>query len=330
MYNYNGDTMKVGILGSGAYGLALSHILLKNKVDVVVWTPSEEECNFLNKKRTSNKLDNYKISKELVITNELEKAIKDKDLIVIAVPAFAFSETIVKAKNFIKKEQVLLIATKGIEQNTCLFLSDILRNYLKNPYAVISGPTFAKDIIKDSQIGFSLATKSKKADIIVRKCFENKFTKFRTTKDVVGIEICGSIKNVMAIASGILEGMQVSDSTRALFLTESMNDIKELIDALGGKKTSILSFAGFGDILMTCTSQNSRNFSFGFLIGANKTQKEIDEYKKNNTIEGLYTLKSIHKLVRKKKVKMPIINLINDIINNNKDKEELLKFLITK
>jgi len=128
----------------------------------------------------------------------------------------------------------------------------------------------------------------------------------------------------------MLEGMGASDSTRALFLTESLNDVKELIHALGGKKKTILSFAGFGDILMTCTSKTSRNFSFGYLIGKGATKKEIDVYTDKNTVEGLYTLKSIHKLVRRKKVKMPIINLIYDIIDGKKKKEELLKFLIEK
>ena len=134
----------------------------------------------------------------------------------------------------------------------------------------------------------------------------------------------------MAIASGILDGMGVTDSTRALFLTESLNDIKELIHALGGKKSTILSFAGFGDILMTCTSATSRNFSFGYLIGKGYPQKEIDSYLENTTVEGMYTLKSIHKLVKKKKVKMPIINLIYNIIIGKKDKEEILRFLIEK
>lgn len=158
--------------------------------------------------------------------------------------------------------------------------------------------------------------------MVVRKCFQNSTTKFRRTKDIVGIEICGSIKNVMAIASGMLEGMGVTDSTRALFLTESMNDIKELIDALGGKKKSILSFAGFGDILMTCTSKNSRNFSFGYLIGSGATNEEVNKYLETTTVEGMYTLKSIHKLVRRKKVKMPIINLIHDIIEGKKIKKK--------
>lgn len=322
--------MKVGVLGAGAFGLALSHILVKNKVTVEMWTHNEEEVKVLDKKRISKKLDGYKIPKEIKFSTNLEETVNGKDLIVMAIPAFAFEDVTKQLSKYIKKNQPVLIATKGIQQNTCLFLNDVFAKYLKNSVAVISGPTFAVDMIKDAPIGFSMATKSHKTEMVIRKCFENSTTKFRRTRDITGIEICGSIKNVMAIASGMLEGMGVTDSTRALFLTESMNDIKELIDALGGKKKSILSFAGFGDILMTCTSKNSRNFSFGYLIGSGASKKEIDKYLENTTVEGMYTLKSIHKLVRRKKVKMPIINLIHDIIEGKKDKEEMLRFLISK
>lgn len=322
--------MKVGVLGAGAFGLALSHILVKNNVTVEMWTHSEDEAKALDKTRTSKKLNGYKIPKEIKFTTNLEETVDGKDLIVMAIPAFAFEDVTKQLTKCIKKKQPVLIATKGIQQNTCLFLNDVFSKYLKNSVAVISGPTFAVDMIKDAPIGFSMATKSHKTEMIIRKCFENSTTKFRRTRDITGIEICGSIKNVMAIASGMLEGMGVTDSTRALFLTESMNDIKELIDALGGKKKSILSFAGFGDILMTCTSKNSRNFSFGYLIGSGASKEEIDKYLENTTVEGMYTLKSIHKLVRRKKVKMPIINLIHDIIEGKKDKEEMLGFLISK
>ena len=322
--------MKVGVLGAGAFGLALSHILVKNKVTVEMWTHNEEEAKVLDIKRISKKLDGYKIPKEIKFSTNLEETVSGKDLIVMAIPAFAFEDVTKQLSKYIKKNQPVLIATKGIQQNTCLFLNDVFAKYLKNNVAVISGPTFAVDMIKDAPIGFSMATKSHKTEMVIRKCFENSTTKFRRTRDITGIEICGSIKNVMAIASGMLEGMGVTDSTRALFLTESMNDIKELIDALGGKKKSILSFAGFGDILMTCTSKNSRNFSFGYLIGSGASKKEIDKYLENTTVEGMYTLKSIHKLVRRKKVKMPIINLIHDIIEGKKDKEEMLRFLIKK
>ena len=321
--------MKVSILGSGAYGIALSSILNRNKINTYMWTYSSDECKTLDKKRVSEKLDGYKIPSEIKITCNMKECVNGSDLIVISVPAFAFESVVIELSKCIKKQPVL-IATKGIQQDTCLFLSDVFYKYLHNSIAVISGPTFASDIVKNVPIGFSMATKSKKTEKLIRKCFENDTTKFRRTRDIIGIEICGSIKNVMAIASGMLEGMGITDSTRALFLTESMNDIKELIEALGGRKKSILSFAGFGDILMTCTSHTSRNFSFGYLIGKGASKKEIDNYLKNTTVEGMYTLKSIHKLIGKKKVKMPIINLINDIVNCKKEKEEILKFLIEK
>ena len=322
--------MKVAILGCGAYGLALASILVKNKVVVTMWSYSNEEKEILTKSRKSNKLENYKIPECINFSTDMNEVVKDCNLIVIAVPTFSFESTVIKLKECIDKRQPVLIATKGIQQDTCLFLHDVFKKHCKNKIAVISGPSFAVDIVKEVPIGLSLATKYNSVDIVVRKCFENELTKFRRTNDIIGVEVCGSIKNVMAIASGMLEGMNATPSTKALFLTESMNDIKELLFALGGKKKTILSFAGFGDILMTSTSSSSRNFSFGCLIGEGKSKQVIDNYLKETTVEGMYTLQSIHKLVKKKNVKMPIINLIYDIINGKKEKEEILKFLIRK
>ena len=270
--------MKVGILGCGAYGLALSSILSNNKIDTTIWTHREEEKQELEKTRVSKKLSDYKIPSDIKITSDINEAVCDKNLVVIAVPAFAFEETTKLLVKYLKRKTHVLIATKGIQQDTCMFLNDIFKNYSKNKYGIISGPTFASDIIQGSPIGFTLATTYLNTERIVRECFENGTTKFRRSRDVKGVEICGSIKNVMAIASGMLEGMGVTDSTRALFLTESMNDVKNLIKALGGRKKTILGFAGFGDILMTCTSKESRNFSFGYLIGKGASKKEVDEY----------------------------------------------------
>lgn len=322
--------MKVAILGCGAYGLALASILVKNKVDVTMWSYKEEEKDKLIKTRKSDKLKNYKIPECINFSNNMNEVVRGKDLIVIAVPTFSFESTVIKLKECIDKRQPVLIATKGIQQDTCLFLHDVFKKHCKNKIAVISGPSFAVDIIREVPIGLSLATKHNSVDLLVRKCFENELTKFRRTNDIIGVEVCGSIKNVMAIASGMLEGMNAAPSTKALFLTESMNDIKELLFALGGKKKTILSFAGFGDILMTSTSPSSRNFSFGCLIGKGKSKQVIDNYLKETTVEGMYTLQSIHKLVKKKNVKMPIINLVYDIINGTKEKEEILSFLINK
>lgn len=322
--------MKVAILGSGAYGLALASRLLMNKNDVEMWTYSKEEKKQLKETRISNKLPGYKIPKEIKITTSMKKAVYDSKIIIIAVPAFAVDDIAKQLAKYIKQTQHILIATKGIEQDTCNFLTDVVLDYINtNRLAVISGPTFAVDIIKDVPIGLSLGTTNELTKKTIMQAFINPKTKLRPTLDIIGIEVCGAIKNVMAIASGMLEGMNVPDSTKALFLTEALNDIKEIIDVLGGNKKTILSFAGFGDILMTCTSQNSRNFTFGKILGSGKKEEAI-KYRENTTVEGLYTLKSIQKLLQDTGVCIPIIDLIYEIIYNDKDKEEMLKFLIEK
>lgn len=322
--------MKVAILGSGAYGLALASRLLMNKNDVEIWTYSKEEKKQLKETRISNKLSGYKIPKEIKITTSMKKAVYDSKIIIIAVPAFAVDDIAKQLAKYIKPTQHILIATKGIEQDTCKFLTDVVLDYINtNKLAVISGPTFAVDIIKDVPIGLSLGTTNELTRKTIIQAFANPKTKLRPTLDIIGIEICGAIKNVMAIASGMLEGMNVADSTKALFLTEALNDIKEIIDVLGGNKKTILSFAGFGDILMTCTSQNSRNFTFGKMLGSGKKEEAI-KYRENTTIEGLYTLKSIQKLLQNTGACIPIIDLIYDIIYNEKSNEEMLKFLIEK
>lgn len=322
--------MKVCILGSGAFGLALGSIFNKNKHNVVMWTFNKEEERLLKTKRVSDKLPGYVIPNDIKFTSSIKRAINKSNLVVIAVPAFAVDSVSNMISKLISKDMHILIATKGIENDTCDFLTDVVERYINsNKLAVISGPSFAKDIVLDVPIGLSLATTNVKTKNFVKKLMESDTVKLRDTQDVIGVQICGAIKNVMAIASGILDGMNVTDSTKALFLTESLNDIKELIDALGGNKKTILSFSGFGDILMTCTSSNSRNFTYGHLIGEGKLDEAII-YGKNTTVEGIYTLKSIKELIKREHVKMPIVDLISDIIMGNKDKEEMLKFLIEK
>lgn len=323
--------MKVTILGAGAYGLALSRMFYENTKNIVVWTKFEDEKEMLDKERCHKKvLKDFKIPSEIIFTTDMKEAVKDSSLVVIATPA-AFIDSVTKELCTYSNDIPILIASKGIERDTCLFAHDVVKKYIKHEkIAVISGPTFAVDIVSLVPVGLSLASKDKETIDLVTQLLSNKYLKLRATDDMLGVEICGSIKNVIAIASGIIDGMGLPISTKAMFITESLHDIKELIDALGGKKYTILSFAGFGDLLLTCTSEKSRNFTLGRIIGEGKSKEEIDEYMNNTTIEGLYTLKSIYKLLNDKKVSMPIIDLVNDIIYNGKDKEELIKFLIEK
>lgn len=330
-YNYSGDVMKVGVLGTGAYGVSLALILNENGHKVEMWTKFEEEANYLSQTRTSPNLKNIIIDDEIKISTDFKATVEGADLILIAVPA-AFVDNVSKElANYIKDNQHICIASKGIERDTCRFVSDVVtENIDTDKIGVISGPTFAIDVANKVPVGLSLGTKNIETMKIIQTALENSHVKLRPTDDVLGIEICGSIKNVIAIANGMLDGMQLPISTQAMMITESLNDIKELIDALGGRKTTILSFAGFGDLLLTCTSTKSRNFSFGQLLGKKASQDEIDRYIETTTIEGLYTLKSIYKLLDDKQVKMPIINLIYDIIYGDKVPEDLLTFLIEK
>lgn len=321
--------MRVTILGTGAYGLALSKILVENKNEVVMWTTFEEEKDELLKTKKSSKLKNFKLDSNVVITTNLEESIRMSKLIVIAIPTAFVTDVCKKLKKYINKNQYICIASKGIEQGTCLFIHDMIKRQIKTKnIAAISGPSFAIDLVNNVPVGLSVASKSKRMINIVRKAFENDHFKLYPTSDIIGIEVCGSVKNIIAIASGIINGMGYPISTQALLITESLHDIKSLIHALGGSKKTILSFAGFGDILLTCTSEKSRNYSFGKLIGSNASKEKIDNYKNNVTIEGLYTLKSIYKLISNKKIDIPIINIIYDIVFKNEKIDKLIEYLM--
>lgn len=323
--------MKIGVLGTGAYGVSLALILNENGHNVFMWTKFEEEANYLSQTRKSPNLKNIVIDKEIVISTNLKKTVKDSDLIIIAVPAAFVDDVSKQLKKHLKPSQHICIATKGIEQKSCLFIHEVVTKNIKtDKIGVISGPTFAIDVANKVPIGLSLGTKNKETENIIKSALENEHLKLRISEDILGIEICGSIKNVIAIANGILDGMGLPISTQAMMLTEALNDIKDLINCLGGDKKTILSFAGFGDLLLTCTSAKSRNFSFGQLIGKNASKEEINRYIETTTIEGLYTLKSIYQLLNNKNIKMPIINIIYDIIYEDKKPEDFLNFLIEK
>lgn len=323
--------MKIGLFGSGAYGMALSSIMIDNNCDVTMWTKFEEEKAQLEKTRCNEKLiPNFKISPKVTLTTSVEEAIKDKDLLVIAIPAAFIDDLCKSIKPFIKDNHIL-IATKGIEQETGLFINEIIEKNLQTKnIAVISGPTFAVDLVTKMPAGLSLAATNDVTKSLVEKALSNSYIKLRYTKDIIGIEICGSIKNVIALSSGMLDGLKANDSTKAMLITEALHDMEEILDAFNCEKRTVLSFAGIGDLLLTCTSTKSRNYTFGMLVGAKKSHEEINSYLHTTTVEGYYTVVSIYKLLKDKKVSIPIIDLIYDIAVKGANPEKLLTFLIEK
>ena len=322
--------MKIGILGAGAYGMAMASVFDNNGHKIKIWSNSEEEVNLLLANHKSNKID-YIIPDDFVITTDMKLVVMDADIIVIAVPSEFVRNVCMELNKYFKEEQIICIASKGIENNSCLFMDDVVRQCIKTDnIAIISGGTFAEDIVKEVPVGLTLATKSKLAGDMMLKAMENDYVKIQITDDIIGTEICGSIKNVFAIAAGMLEGMKYPNSTKSLFMTEVIKDIKFLIKSLGGKEETILSFAGIGDILLTCSSSKSRNYTLGKMIGEERERQEIKKYIDSSTIEGLYTLNSIKKLLNDKEIEMPIIDLISDIIMGKKNLIELNNFLKKK
>lgn len=324
--------MNIGVIGSGSYSEAMIMMLHKNNNNITVWTSKQDKYKEYKKtKQITSIIEGITIPKEIKLTNKIEQVCKDKDLVFIMTSAKYVGKICEDIKTYINNKTIICIASKGIENNSCAFLSDVAQAKLKTKHiAIISGPSFAIDMAKGYPVGLSLASHSKKAIKTIKKVLSSNSVKLRETNDLIGVQICGSIKNVIAIAAGMLSGMNYPESTQSFLITESLNDIKELIKSLGGNPKTCLSYAGVGDLLLTCTSIKSRNFKFGVQIGKGMTKEEIEQFLENNTVEGYYTLHSIYKLIKTNKIKMPIINTIYNIIVNNQDPQILVKLLMNK
>lgn len=323
--------MKVGILGTGAYGCSLSKGIKANNHEIMMWTPFKEEKESIEKTRTIKSLPGFKLDDSIILTNDLDEIINFSKLLVVAIPSQTVDSLFQELGKKITDDKHICITSKGIEEKTGLFMNEVLEKYTdtKN-VAIISGPSFAIDLVNNNTCGLALATKNDETAKIVEKAFENNFLRLRRNEDLIGTEICGCMKNVIAIASGMLDGLHTSDSTRAMLLTDALHDMAKLIVNFGGSERTILSYAGFGDLILTCGSAKSRNYCFGKLVGEGATQEEISEYLSNNTVEGYNTLLSFYKMLRNNDFKIPMINLIHRIVIGKAEPAKLLSFLVER
>lgn len=306
--------MNITILGYGVYGKALTGVFLEKETNKVsVWNKFEHEFDekYLNINFTTN----------------MSSAVKGADLIVIAIPVAFLDETIISLKE-VYEGQDILIASKGIDIDSRLFAYQIIEKHLGNvPVGVISGGTFASDMVKKKVMGITLGTKYDSIKNKIKNSFETNYLKVQYIDDIVGVSVCGSIKNVMAIGFGMLDGANFPPSSRFLFLTKAIYEIRDLIKALGGDEDTVMTYAGIDDIMMTCTSAQSRNYSLGNLIGKNSTKEEIDDYKNKTTIEGLGTSRAIYRLAKDKNIKLPLSEVIYKILYEDNDISELINVL---
>ena len=300
--------MNITILGSGLFGISLAHLFHYNKNNITIWSKFDEEVNELSKKYL-----------DYSFTNDMDKAIINSDIIILAVPIQFLDETLLTLKDFYHG-QVILIASKGIHTTRLQFGYQMLENILPNiEYGVISGGTFAKDMMNECAMGMTLATTYSSVSTSVKNALGNdSYVKIQYSSDVIGVSICGAVKNVMAIGMGMFDGYVDSPSSRFLFLTEAILEIKKLIIKFNGYSDTILSYAGIDDIMMTCTSKESRNYTLGYMIGQQIDKKTIDDYKNTTTIEGLETLKAIYSMIKDYKSDFFIIDTIYQILYQNK------------
>lgn len=318
--------MKVCILGAGSYGLALALAFYKNNNDVTVWTKVESEKEeIINYRENKKALPGISIPEEIKITTNLND---NYELIVIAIPINYFRSVCEEIKNNINSDTILCIASKGIEKDTNLFPHEVLNSIIKtNNIAILSGPTFAIDLAKNSPSGLVCASTSINIYKSIKNCLESNTLKITYTNDLIGTEICGSIKNVMAILSGLLEGIKATETTKALFLTEALNETSNFIETMNGNKETSYTLAGLGDLILTCTSKKSRNYTLGTLI-ATENKSNIDNYILNNTVEGYYTLIAINQIIKKKEISLPLVELLYKILFDGLDKKEIFNLLI--
>ena len=316
--------MKISILGTGAYGMAMASVLHYNKHSIKMWTNSNDEANYLNTNRKSPKID-YDIPSDIIISTNMKEVISNTDVIIFATP----SEFVGSVSNELSKfynNQYIAITSKGIDNKSLLCLSDVIKmNINTDLIAVISGCTFASDMVKNSILGLNVASKNLDTLNIISSILENDYLSVYKTSDVIGTEICGSVKNIMAIGCGIINGMGFSESSSAMFISLAFKEIMDLLKFMGGNVNTMFSFAGIGDLVLTCNSKESRNFTLGNMLG-----KGIDtkDYIKNTTIEGVYTLREISHIVRNNNINMPIITMIDDVINGRKKNTDFIKLLV--
>ena len=322
---------KVGVLGAGSWGTALSLMLYKNGHDVTVWSIDKNEVEMLQKEREhKSKLPNVKLPDDMVFTNSLEEGMNEKDFLVLAVPSIYTRGTARSMKAYIKPGQKVVNVAKGIEETTLMTLSEQIEEELPEAdVAVLSGPSHAEEVGRGLPTTCVVGAKTKETAEYLQHAFMNDFFRVYISPDILGIEIGGALKNVIALAAGIADGLGYGDNTKAALITRGIAEITRLGVKMGGKAETFSGLTGIGDLIVTCASMHSRNRRAGILIGQGKSMQEaMDEVKM--IVEGVYSAKAGAALAIKYGESMPIIEQINKVLFEDKNPAEAVKELMVR
>ena len=322
---------KVGVLGAGSWGTALSVLLHDNGHQVTIWSIDEKEVKMLDEKREHElKLPGVKLAEDMVITGDLETAVRGKDFLVLAVPSPFTRETARKMKPYVADGQIIVDVAKGIEESTLMTLSRQIEEEIPQAdVAVLSGPSHAEEVGRKLPTTCVIGAKTRKTAEYLQSMFISRVFRVYTSPDILGIELGGSLKNVIALAAGIADGLGYGDNTKAALITRGIAEISRLGVKMGGKIESFTGLTGIGDLIVTCASVHSRNRKAGYPIGQGKSVREaMDEVQM--VVEGVYSAKAAAKLAKKYDVSMPIVEEVNKVLFEGKSPAQAVDDLMQR
>lgn len=321
----------IGIIGAGSWGTALALILHKNGHHVTVWSVIESEIEMLRAEHEhKDKLPGVKLPENMEFTTDLKTAVEDKDVLVLAVPSPYTRSTSRNMAPLVREGQLIINVAKGIEENTLMTLSQIIEEEIPQAeVAVLSGPSHAEEVGRGIPTTIVVGAKKKATAEYLQNIFMNEVFRVYISPDVLGIELGAALKNVVALAAGIADGLGYGDNTKAALITRGITEIGRLGVAMGGKLETFYGLTGIGDLIVTCASMHSRNRRAGILIGQGYTMEQaMDEVKM--VVEGVYSAKAAIGLAKKYSVQLPIIEEVNAILFGGQPADEAVRNLMLR
>ena len=321
----------VGIVGAGSWGTALALVLEKNGHQVTLWSSREAKAAELRSTReNADKLPGIRIPESVEITADMETAVKDKEMVVLGVPSLYIRSTAAKMAAYVHDGQIVVSVSKGIEESTLYTMTEVIAEEIPNAdVAVLSGPSHAEEVSRGIPTTVVAGAKSRKTAEKIQAIFMNGVFRVYTSPDMLGIEIGGALKNVIALAAGIIDGLGYGDNTKAALMTRGLAEITRLGVKMGAKPETFAGLSGVGDLIVTCTSMHSRNHRAGILLGKGYTLKEaLDEVQM--VVEGVNTIGAAYNLSKKYDVSMPITSESYKILFEGKDPKHAVIDLMTR
>ncbi len=319
----------VAVLGGGSFGTVIANIIAYNGHTTLLWMRDAEQVASLNKLHENvNYLPGYKLHEDVVATDDLEAAVKDVDLIFVAVPSSSFREVVRQMQPLIQKDVILVSLTKGIEAETFALMSQILAEETRNNHiAVLSGPNLAKEITASSPTGAVVASNDSAVVNEVQNVLRSDSFRVYSNSDMLGVELGGSLKNIYAIIAGLAEAMGMGHNTNAMLVTRSLTEMARFGVAFGADPMTFLGLSGVGDLIATCSSPLSRNFRIGKALGEGKDMNLVIS-EMDQVAEGMNTLKQVKDKADSLGIKMPLVNGLYEIVYNNQTVDHIINSLM--